>query len=525
MEQLNHVLPATEGEKQTIAVAVNERKSNSPRLSQMRQKFSIYGSISLIFGGAFALLFYKAGLGVNSLLFVIVMVTLLTITSNKLMVPTKNTTKAYYLGAILLGLSTMLTASEVLQLLNTVGILLLLEASLLLQFREDDRWDLLKHLGHMVWMVFQGIAAIGMPFIDSYYFFGRTKLIKNDKLKNIIVGILIALPMLWIIGALLSSADLLFGKMTKQINQALFSTNIIYIILMILFGFVACYCIIYAALSGSGTGDDQKTGKKADPTIAVTGMTMLFLVYVVFCGIQVIYLFSNGLFLLPKEFTFAQYARRGFFELLTVTVINIFLMLLCTTVFRESKVLRGILTGITICTYILIVSAAYRMFLYIGAYNLTFLRIFVLLFLFIDALILAGVIISEYRKKFPLFRYCVAVITVCYLIFSFAKPDYFIATYHIDHTDALEEGDIIFLTRELSYDAAPVVLPFLSENDHWAQTTDNKVFDGEYTWFTADDSIEDYYKGIAKDEMKRGIRDFNYSYYTAYQYAEQFPGK
>lgn len=79
-----------------------------------------------------------------------------------------------------------------------------------------------------------------------------------------------------------------------------------------MFGFLACYCILCGFASKVGLQEKKALGK-ADASIAITFMTLLTLVYAVFCVIQVVYLFANGLLVLPDGFTFAEYARRGFF--------------------------------------------------------------------------------------------------------------------------------------------------------------------------------------------------------------------
>jgi len=526
MEQLNNVLPVSVEENQPGAANSQRSNQNSPLLKQVRQKFGIFGGISLIFGITFAFCFYKAEIGLNALLFAIVVVILLSIIMNQLKIPPKRVTLFYYSGTILLGLSSMLTSSGNLQFINTVGMLLLLDLSILHQFHDDKQWDFAKHLGRMFGLAFSSIVAIRMPFVDSLDFLKKTRVLKTDRSRNIIIGVIIAFPLLWVIVALLSSADLLFGEITKQVYKFFFSSNIINVGLLILFGFLACYCIICGAAGRVLETENQKSRKKADSVIAVTAMALIGIVYAAFCSIQVIYLFANGLFILPEEFTFAEYARRGFFELLTVTVINIILMLICSAAFRESKILRFILTGITICTYIMIASATYRMVLYIKVYNLTFLRLFVLLFLLIDALVLAGVITSEYKKAFPLFGYCVTVVTICYLIFSFARPDYFIASYHINNKEELNVEDIAFLTQELSFDAAPIIIPLLSDPSSWsmADTSFEQKIDGRYlAWDSLPDYTDMYYEKIALEEKVRGIRDYNYSYYLASKFTKQYP--
>jgi hypothetical protein len=231
-------------------------------------------------------------------------------------------------------------------------------------------------------------------------------------------------------------------------------------------------------------------------------------------------LFANGLFVLPEEYTFAEYARRGFFELLTVAIINVLLMVLCRAFFKESKILRIVITFMTICTYIMIASAAYRMYLYISVYHLTFLRLFVLLSLMIIALILAGVIIAEYRQSFPLFKYCVAVTAVCYIVFSFTKPDYLIAKYLVENKVILDGEDIWYLTDELSLDAAPVVLEVLTERSRWlpeALSGENKYREKLYLTnkISQDYYYDKYIERIEEEKQDTDLRDFNYSKYLA----------
>lgn len=513
MEQLDNVLPDKKEEFTVTVKDSNDNRINSPLLHKVRQNFGIFGGISLLFGVCFTFLFYQTRLGVNALLFTIIMVLLLSVIMSKLSISIKRATKACYVGAILLGFSTLLTSSWILQFLNIIGIILLLELSILHQLYEDNKWDFPDYLGRMIRLVFECIVTLGMPFKDCAGFFKNTRLFKNDKFRNICVGIIIAIPLLWVIVGLLSNADLLFGKMTREIYTFFFSSNLFQVVIMVLLGFIICYCIICGSTFGAGIVEKHITRKKANASIAVTILFLLCIVYVLFCSVQMTYLFANGFFVLPEEFTFAEYARRGFFELLTVTVINLVLMLMCTSFFEDSKFIRFLLTCMTACTYIMIGSAVYRMILYIGAYDLTFLRLFVLLFLLIDSFVLAGVITSVYKENFPLFGYCVSVVTVCYLMFSFSKPDYWIASYHIQQNNELESNDIAYLINDLSLDAAPVMVPYLSEynlkhNEVMKAEPNNSNDYASEDWLI--DTVQNYYKNINM-EKERGIRDFNLS--------------
>jgi hypothetical protein len=518
MEQQNNILSSGQQEDPSVVVPEKEQ-TNSPLLGQVRLKFNIFGGISLAFGIAYAACFYKAGAGVNLFLFTLIMLGLLVLIMKRLSLPIKKATIAYYTGAALLGLSTMLTANIGLQFLNIIGILLLLDRSLLHQFQEEQGFDFLKHMGRVFGLLFRSIASIGMPFTDGVRFIKRTKVIKNNKTLNIILGCILALPVLLLVTSLLSSADLLFKEMTGKVFQFLVSPRIINVILLVFFGFLACYGILCGAAKYAGM-ENTKQRKKEDPLIAITAIGLLTAVYLLFCGIQIIYLFSNGIFVLPAEFTFAEYARRGFFELLVVTIINIVLIVAGTALFHEHKVLKALLTIMTVCTYIMTASAAYRMLLYIAAYHLTFLRLLVLLFLFMDVFILAGVLVSIYRKEFPLFGYCVTVVAISYIVFSFSKPDYWIASYHLKHKEEITMEDALFLTDGLSFDAAPVVISYLSDLNHSEQG------EAKNTEILTEKEKEDYCarycRRILKQQADRSFRDFNYSYYQAAQTVKQY---
>lgn len=493
MEQQNSILLDTKEESQVAVEDTFETTPNSELFDKVRQNFSVFGSISLIFGAVFTLCFYNADIGLNAFFYALVMVILLILIMIKLTIPIKKATILYYIGTVLLGLSCMLSASDTLQFLNVIGMLLLLELSLIHQMYEKRNWDMLKYIKLMLVFPFHCLATIAFPFVDAYEFLKHTKVLKNQTIRNVFIGIVITIPLLGIIIGLLSSADLLFGEMTNKI----YSSNIFLILLMTLFGYLACYCII----CGSTTKDLfelNSSEKKADASIAITILVMLCFVYMIFCGLQVVYLFNKGLFELPAEFSYSEYARRGFFELLTVTVINVSLMLICTTWFKENKGIRVLLTVMTGCTYIMIGSAVYRMLLYISSYNLTFLRLWCLVFLLIDSLVLGGIIIFVYNKKFPLVGYMVSVFTICYLLFAFAKPDYLIASYNIENKRYMLSDDRDFLTNQLSIDAAPVVIPYLKQiND------------------TNSENLNNYIERIKVQTNGRGIRDFNVSNYIA----------
>ncbi len=156
---------------------------------------------------------------------------------------------------------------------------------------------------------------------------------------------------------------------------------------------------------------------------------------------------------LPSGYTYARYAREGFFQLLFVCILNVVIVLLGSGLFRKNKILNAFLILITLCTYIMIASSAYRMGLYVSEYGLTATRLCVLWALGVIALFMLGVILSICKPAFSLFRYGIIVIGVCYLVLAFARPDYLVARYN---TVCMEDTDYKYL-MSLSTDASPAL--------------------------------------------------------------------
>ena len=362
---------------------------------------------------------------------------------------------------LLLGLSTCLTDSWVLHFFNKLGIFILFFYLMLHNFCADIEWGFGRYIGAFLSLAIESLCRIFYPFTDLIHYQKEHSPFKNKNrgtALHILYGILIALPLLIVILLLLGSADMVFynlfmGHLIDLLDVVL-SGDIIGILFLFLFAFFASYSIMSALREH--TAEEMNHEKTAfNPITGITFTGLLSLVYLAFCMIQIIYLFA-GLGTLPENYTYASYAREGFFQLVFVSIINLVLILVCVRIFAENMLLKGILTFISLCTYIMIASSAYRMVLYIQVYYLTFLRVFVLWALALIAVLMAGAIFSIYRKGFPLVKYCAIVTSILYLGFSFSQPDHYIASYNLDQGFSSASTDYSYL-HQLSNDAAPVI--------------------------------------------------------------------
>ena len=258
-----------------------------------------------------------------------------------------------------------------------------------------------------------------------------------------------------------------------------------------------------------------RVDENGETNIAITVTGMLSVIYLLFSFIQIFYLFIGNMEL-PEGYTYAAYARQGFFQLLAVCIINLFLVLLCLHFFKDNLILKIILTVISGCTFIMILSSALRMFMYIATYNLTFLRFFVIWSLVVIFLLMTGITIYIYFQRFPLFFYSVAVVTVFYIGLSFSHPDYWIARYNLNpaHTAYTEEyntrtSDHYYLST-LSADAAPILL---NEESNPYYTPDNM----EASW------MYDYCRRMGRKSDHMGIRNFNFSIFYTKNKVDKLP--
>lgn len=394
----------------------------------------------------------------------------------------------YILMMLLLGISDMLTGNTVIQTFNNIGIFLLLICLLLYQHFDVSGWGMPAFLRGIFSAVFGAIANLPEPFSDgAAYFSADNRSKKAGKGIYILIGAAAAIPFLAIVTTLLYFADAVFAEFLRE-GLKLNLKTLFQVILFFCFAFLSAYCGM-RYLEKRCLKTEVRDYRKGEPVAAITLTLLVGAVYVVFCGIQVVYLFL-GKMDLPGGYTYAAYAREGFFQLLFVCVMNLALVLFIQRFFREHALLKVLLTLICACTYVMIASSGLRMMMYIRAYQLTFLRVLVLWTLILIAVLLIGILCQIWKKKFPLFSYGLVTVCVCYLALSFGHVDYFIASYNLagvktegekDASHKNEEGlaeyanapDYSYLER-LSTDAAPAVYQALKEGKISADCGDEK---------------------------------------------------
>lgn len=340
---------------------------------------------------------------------------------------------------MLLALSVCFTDSSYLILLGKTLIFFLLLHLFLCSFYEDRHWDIFTYVWAMIKTVFSSLAFLARPFTDLTAYVKNRRNIQtshtdNRRVLSIVIGLTVALLALPAILLLLGSADAVFANLFQDawnvFEGIMIHGDILTILVMFLFGFFLSYCLLCRLQTPNLK--EAPSCQKEDPVIAITFTSIFSVIYVLFCMIQIVYLFA-GLGTLPENYTYASYARAGFFQLVFVCLINLVSVLLCIRLFRPHRILQLLLSVVSLCTFVMIASSAYRMLLYISVYHLTVLRVFVLWSLLVISFLMVGTLILIYKPDFPFVRYGIIVVTVLFLLYSFSRPDYRIARYNISH--------------------------------------------------------------------------------------------
>lgn len=499
---------------------------------KLRDNFGFFGPAAFFYASFYAFCMYRNGSGVTFPFFVAGGLLFLHFSLSKLGTTLKRGSIFYMVAMVLLGISTCCTDDGRIIFFNKLGILLLMMSLLLKQFCNTEKWKLGKYLGSICQLIVMSFGELGRPFRDAKAYCRE----KGDKLNKkglyVLLGLVIAVPLFLIVLLLLAGADAVFRQMTKSLFDAINFGSIMNVLFRIAFLFFASYALI-SYLCKKSIREEVRDRRNGEPILAITVTSLLTVLYLFFSGIQIAGLFL-GKMQLPEGYTYAMYAREGFFQLLAVSILNLIIVLVALSFFRESKLLKWILTVMSLCTFIMIASSAMRMMIYIMYYYLTFLRILVLWGLALLAVLFVGVIISIFKEEFPLFRYSMLVVTVLYLGLSFAHPDFIIAKVNVANTEnagvrdpevfeIFDPYDDYSYLSNLSADAAPVLVPYLKQLGYDMKAFEAKspaeyARDSYNTWryFSAGDINAFGYYWM--DDMKNrtenfGIRTFNVSRY------------
>ena len=345
------------------------------------------------------------------------------------------------------------------------------------------------------------------------------EVIKESKvIRQILLGLVISIPLLIIILALLISADAVFAQILEPIKE-LFANILsikfwasvyfrILVFVLVCIYFMAFICNILKM-------DTEKKNVQSGIQIRMqnitvnTVLTVLNIVYLLFTIVQFTYLFTKlGV---DGSFNYAEYARRGFFQLMIVTIINFAIILLTNANKRETSKAVNIYTKIMnlfliIFTVIMICSSFLRMYLYEQEFGYTCLRLMVYFILATELVLAVPTIAYVFTKKVKLLKSYVVIIAIMYALINFANVDKTIARKNVDKYIADSKLSVIKersktdfnYLKKLSIDAIPDIIRLYDNTDDESLKARIKTY-----------LNNEYYKKVEGKE-ESNFQEFNY---------------
>lgn len=484
------------------------------------ERVSTYGLTTLIYAIVSTICLYKNPRGLFFMFFSIATVIFINLSLMKMESCIRKSDWIYTISIVIIGTGMFLTEDKQLTGFGKVMIFILVMIYCLQSLYDESEWQLLKYINAIGFLIGGFVENLGTPFTDFAVFCQKIKKTKYDeegnplpkeksKILYVIIGIAISIPLLIVLIAILCKADVFFKEAVDAILEILNIWDVVGVIVMTIVIYIVSFTLM-RFLEMKNIELPNKNTKTHEPILAITVSSLISFVYVLFCLIQIRYLFFGGNEL-PYNYTYAKYAQEGFYELLAICIINVVLVIVGIQLFKESKVLKILLTLICVCTYIMIASSAYRLYMYVDNYGLTRKRVYAFVVLAVIAVLMVGIIIFIYNDLFQLFKFGLLTVTITTIVLIYIHPTALIAQYNIWKMENgnMECVDVHYLTHELSLDAAPVLL---NNYDVLCE------IDDEYSMNQMDRYINKFEDDIDEYDSpmkKMNVRTFNVSRYLA----------
>lgn len=483
--------------------------------------YPVYLAASAVYAVFYAFCLYRNAKGITYPFFAAGTLLYFCFCIRKSEVTWKKSNYFYMAGILLLGLSIFLSGDWALNCLSKWAMFFLLAVMILGSVYDDSKW----HAGKYMAAFFKYLGTVFCCLPDpirngsAYLEYRNSSKERKERSrigKQILLGLAASIPLLAVLILLLGNADAVFANLFENILEYIRPFTVIGVGWKLLCGFFLSFCLAAAAFR-KNIDEGCRESRRLDPVSGITVLTLVGLLYLVFCLVQIVYLFCS-MGRLPEGMNYYEYAHQGFFSLLAVCVLNLLLVVFCLRLFQKSGLLRALLTLISCCTYIMIASSAYRMYLYVQAYGLTWLRLMVWWALLVITVWMTLVIVTIYRESFPLFKAGLAVVTVLYLCMALARPEAVVARYEMDRfRQSVSEGetripDFRYLCSDLGTDAVPVLL----EEENWKLL---QQFLPEMGYRPEEDVLAQW-RAVCTDNGQwetedLSVRTFNFSVYRA----------
>jgi ABC-type multidrug transport system fused ATPase/permease subunit len=383
------------------------------------------------------------------------------------------------LTALLTGFRSASATTTALVFVSGLG-MLLVTVSLLngqwMQFR------LRELIGELFKLIPSGVIGTPLLMLEGIQLSQESKEQNPEKSKHglaILRGVLITIPLLLVFGLLLAAADTIFSNQLGSAFDWLkfdifdnFIPHTLIILLLTWFGAAALWHALTKSEKPLVLQPDKPLFKPflgmTETSIALISLNVLFAFFLV---VQFRYFFAGSANVSIDGFTYAEYARRGFFELVAVALIaSVLYFGLASFTKRDTEAKKrafSAMAGLLLVQVgVMLISAFQRLRLYEQAYGFTSPRLAAHVFMIFVGLLLLALIIMELTNTF---RKLGLVLMLGFLAFALVmvglNEDALIAKQNLERAVQGEKLDATYLVHGLTNDAVPTLFRYMADTE------------------------------------------------------------
>jgi hypothetical protein len=288
-----------------------------------------------------------------------------------------------------------------------------------------------------------------------------------------VLGGLLAFPMLVVFGGLFSSADPVFHDVVANVFSIDFGSLFSHLVLFGIFTALTAGYLRGALLPSRSPASlsEGDSGLSLAIVPVATALSLVCLLFLVFVVIQLRYLFGGAaLISTAAGLTYAEYARRGFFELVIVSGLVLPLLGGADWLVRNEsgdhqQKFRQLAGVLLLLLAVVMASAFTRMRLYVEAFGLSEDRLYATAFMLYLAGVFAWFAWTTLRAQRRRFAFGALVQGFAMLgVLHLVNPDALIVRTNLAHASAEHRFDGAY-AASLSADAVPLLLEALPRLD------------------------------------------------------------
>lgn len=333
---------------------------------------------------------------------------------------------------------------------------------------------------------------------------------------KVLIGIVCAIPVLIVVIPLLISSDEAFKGMMSGIFSNTFTT-----LFKIAFGVAISVFVISYGLSlknGSKKELNPSEFKGIENIYLISFLSAISACYVLYLFSQLAYFFSAFKGFLPEEFTLADYARKGFFEMCAIAIINLVIVFISFLLAKKlngkvSVAIKAITTFIASFTLVIITTAISKMALYIDGYGMTVLRIGTSAFMILLAIVFISVILRIYLSKINVVKTTLITAGIIVILLGTLNINAVCAKYNYQSfkSGKLENIDVQAI-YELDDEGVPYLTKLACVKDKEVALSAQRYLRDCY-WYDYFDNMENA-ESFTAEQLKQNRKNDGFEHYS-----------